>query len=185
MNAQAVLASVRALGAEIALRDGTPWLLRDERLPAALIDAARAAKATGVPIATHSYASLLQAEAANDQADAIDHAEAEAIAASDYAPPVGRAWTLEDYRRHKRHLDGLQRAADQRPPSWSGFHNTPAPGAWCSCCRGQSWWSARNGSRGWCCARCHPHAAPAGVMLEVSTLHSFATPEADDALQRT
>jgi len=161
MNAAAILASVRALGAEIALRDGTPWLLRGETLPAALVAAAREAKVAII--------ALLQAEAANDQADPIDNAEAEAIVAGDYAPPVGRAWTLEDHRRHKRHLDGLQQAADQRPPSCSGFHNTPTPGAWCSMCRGHSWWSARAGSRGWCCTRCHPHGAPAGVILEIST----------------
>lgn len=176
MNAAAILASVRALGAEIALRDGAPWLLGGERLPAALIDAAREAKA--------DLSSLLHAEAANDQADAIDRAEAEAVAACDYAPPVGRPWTLEDHRRHKRYLDGLQQAADQRPPSWSGFKNAPAPGAWCSMCRGQSRWTAHDGSRGWCCTRCHPHAAPDGVMLEVSTDRSFSTPEADDAVQR-
>jgi hypothetical protein len=169
MNPAAILASVRALGADLELRDGLPWLLRGEALPPALIDAAREAKPELV--------ALLQAEAANDARDGIDAAEAEAIRARDYAPPAG-AWTLEDHRRHKAHLDGLQHAADQRPPSWSGFKSTPSTGAWCSCCRGQYWLTTPDGSRGWCCVRCHPHGAPAGVVMEVSTDPAATNPEA-------
>ncbi|MDA8250528.1 MAG: hypothetical protein M0Z28_15330 [Rhodospirillales bacterium] len=51
--------------------------------------------------------------------------------------------------------DGYARAALQRPPSWfADAPHRPTAGAWCSCCRGQRWWS-RDG-RGWCCMSCHP-----------------------------
>jgi hypothetical protein len=41
----------------------------------------------------------------------------------------GQPWRITDYQAHKRHLDGLQRAANQRPPSWSGATALPGAGA--------------------------------------------------------
>jgi hypothetical protein len=40
-------------------------------------------------------------------------------------------------------LDGLRRAALQRPPSWVDPAARPSPGCCCSCCRGQRWWRER------------------------------------------
>jgi hypothetical protein len=51
--------------------------------------------------------------------------------------------------------NGYARAALQRPPSWfAEAPQRPTAGAWCSCCRGQRWWS--DDGRGWCCMTCHP-----------------------------
>jgi hypothetical protein len=52
-------------------------------------------------------------------------------------------------------LDGLRRAALQRPPSWWNREpHTPPKGAWCSCCRLRQWWTRDR--LGWCCHTCHP-----------------------------
>lgn len=70
------------------------------RVPPDLIAEARAMKP--------ELLTLLRAETGNDQADPADAAEAAAIRAIDYTPPPpGQPWRIEDYQRHKRHLDGL------------------------------------------------------------------------------
>jgi hypothetical protein len=90
-------------------------------------------------------------------ADPTDQAEAAAIRSIDYSPPpAGQPWRIGDYMAHKVYLDGLQSAALQRPPSWSGAAAPPSPGCWCSCCRGEVFERAAGG---WCCARCHPALA--------------------------
>ncbi|MBV8524303.1 MAG: hypothetical protein JOY71_19610 [Acetobacteraceae bacterium] len=53
-------------------------------------------------------------------------------------------------------LDGLRRAALQRPTSWADPGAAPPPGAWCSCCKGGVRWTERENPNGWRCAVCHP-----------------------------
>jgi hypothetical protein len=65
-------------------------------------------------------------------------------------------WRLVDHRAHAALLRRLQDAPLQRPPSWWATQShRPAPGAWCSCCRGHRW-CTRDGGQGWCCQICHP-----------------------------
>jgi hypothetical protein len=47
-------------------------------------------------------------------------------------------------------------AGRRRPPAWSGAAALPSAGAWCSCCRGQRWWSEARDPKGWRCHACHP-----------------------------
>ena len=79
---------------------------------------------------------------ASPEQAAADHAAALAVAGMPAAArPIPAA--------------GYVRAALQRPPSWfADAPHRPTAGAWCSCCRGQRWWS--NDGRGWCCAACNP-----------------------------
>ena len=51
-------------------------------------------------------------------------------------------------------------AARQQQVSWADGSRRPLPGDWCGCCLGSTWWSHRNGERGWCCSTCHP---PSGL----------------------
>jgi hypothetical protein len=58
----------------------------------------------------------------------------------------------------------------QRPPSWSEAAALPPAGAWCSCCRGQRWWSEAREPTGWRCYTCHPPAhLPAEAVREMRT----------------
>jgi hypothetical protein len=65
---------------------------------------------------------------------------------------------------------GYLRAARRLPPSWSDPTTLPPPGSFCSCCKGQRWWSERDAPKGWRCAACHPpdHLA-SDAMTEVLT----------------
>ena len=63
------------------------------------------------------------------------------------------------------YLDGLRRAALQRPPSWwADANGRPSEDTWCSCCKGSCWWTpsapdpAMPGKRAWVCGVCHPSA---------------------------
>jgi hypothetical protein len=79
-----------------------------------------------------------------------------------YEPP-------EEFNRQI--VDGYLGAALRRPPSWwRAEGHRPTPGASCSCCTGQRWWSKLEDQRGWCCCTCHPpdHLAPDAV-TEVRT----------------
>jgi hypothetical protein len=60
----------------------------------------------------------------------------------------------------RRTVAGLLNAALMRPTSWAQPDHPPPPGAWCSCCRGRTWWRERDAPRGWRCWLCHP--APRG-----------------------
>jgi hypothetical protein len=58
----------------------------------------------------------------------------------------------------------------QRPPSWSEAAALPPAGAWCSCCRGQRWWSEAREPKGWRCYTCHPPAhLPSEAVREMRT----------------
>jgi hypothetical protein len=77
---------------------------------------------------------------------------------------------LTDQQPHTAAVAGLQAAALQRPPSWSGAAALPSVGAWCSCCRGQRWWSEARDPTGWRCSACHPPThLPADAVREVQT----------------
>lgn len=54
------------------------------------------------------------------------------------------------------HLVGYLNAAQQRPPSWTDSTALPSRGCFCSCCKGQRWWSERDAPKGWRCCTCHP-----------------------------
>lgn len=148
-TARDLLGRLAVAGVTITVDEAHNLRLNSEKPPPAdLLVEARAMKA--------ELMALLHAEAANDQADPLDAAEAAAIICTDYAaPPPGQPWHIVDYQRHKRHLAGLQAAALQRPPSWSGADALPGAGAWCLCCRGEVFELAASGT-GWCCTRCHP-----------------------------
>ena len=77
--------------------------------------------------------------------------------------------------------DPIERAAIQaeglpvrrirkRMMSWARAEDEPQPGDYCGCCEGQLWWTESEGSRGWCCCRCHPpcHLQP-GEFRAVAT----------------
>jgi hypothetical protein len=74
-----------------------------------------------------------------------------------------------DQKAHAALLSGLHEAALQRPPSWwRAQPHRPAPGTWCSCCRGRRWWT-RDGGQGWCCQICHPAPGQRVVIDESDT----------------
>jgi hypothetical protein len=58
----------------------------------------------------------------------------------------------------------------KRPVSWADATDEPAPGDFCSCCKGCRWWRETHKPNGWCCWTCHPpdHLPPEGV-TEVTT----------------
>jgi hypothetical protein len=66
-------------------------------------------------------------------------------------------------------LDGENylREMRRRPPSWSCAATRPAPGCYCSCCKGGRWWTD---GKGWRCWTCHPpdHLDPSAI-TEVKT----------------
>ena len=63
--------------------------------------------------------------------------------------------------------DGHLRAARQRPPSWSNAAALPSPGCFCSCCKGQRWWTDQSG---WRCWTCHPpNHLSRGLVVEFRT----------------
>ena len=89
--------------------------------------------------------SLAPASPEQAEAERQDHA---AVIAADAVPPLPAA-------THGRQVAAMRSAALQRPPSWfADAPHRPTAGAWCSCCRGQRWWS--DDGRGWCCMTCHP-----------------------------
>ena len=65
---------------------------------------------------------------------------------------------------------GRQATALQQPPSWAGASRPPPAGAWCSCCRGQRWWSEARDPAGWRCGQCHPPAhLPPDAVRKIQT----------------
>lgn len=66
-------------------------------------------------------------------------------------------------------------ASLMRWPGGCSREDTPAPGAWCSCCSrreqsGGRWWQPRGGDGGWRCWPCHPpDHLPASEIVEVRT----------------
>ena len=66
-------------------------------------------------------------------------------------------------------LDGLRRAAMQKPPSWSDPAAVPSHGCWCSCCRGVRWWAETIDPKGWRCRTCHPPPGALDAVREVQT----------------
>jgi len=52
--------------------------------------------------------------------------------------------------------EAIRAEANWRPASWADVADTPHPGDWCGCCRGQRWWREREEPRGWRCLACHP-----------------------------
>jgi hypothetical protein len=77
---------------------------------------------------------------------------------------------LTDQQACAAAVAGLQAAALQRPPSCAGGTALPSIGTWCSCCRGQRWWSEARDPTGWRCRQCHPPThVPADAVREVQT----------------
>jgi len=67
-------------------------------------------------------------------------------------------------------VDGLLRAARQRPPSWADPAALPSRGCICSCCKGQRWWCEREVPKGWRCWTCHPPVhLPRNAVAEIAT----------------
>jgi hypothetical protein len=95
------------------------------------------------------------AQAAEERADRV------AIAAEPLLPPPGSP--------ERGMLNAYERAALQRPPSWSGADPVPTPGCWCSCCHGHRWWREREAPSGWRCSTCHPPVLSADRLAEVRT----------------
>ncbi len=52
--------------------------------------------------------------------------------------------------------DSYMQVTLQRPPSWADQAALPSRGCFCSCCKGQSWWSEWTAPEGWRCTTCHP-----------------------------
>jgi hypothetical protein len=104
---------------------------------------------------------VLSDELAEAKAEPLDgEAERAAIRAE---PPLPAPDTPERERldaTQRRTVAGLLNAALMRPTSWAQPDRPPPPGAWCSCCRGRTWWRERDAPRGWRCWLCHP--APRG-----------------------
>ena len=87
------------------------------------------------------------------------------------AEGIGRAKEASpNARARAAALAGLRAAALQRPSAWSGGAALPSAGAWCSCCRGQRWWSEARDPTGWRCLQCHPpHHLGASDVREMRT----------------
>jgi hypothetical protein len=67
-------------------------------------------------------------------------------------------------------VPGMLQAALRWPPSWSDPATLPSPGCFCSCCRGQTWWSEGTAPKGWRCSVCHPpDHLPADAVMEMTT----------------
>lgn len=105
---------------------------------------------------------LARARAHRDAiADALGAEDATPADTSTDPPPLPEPGTPERARwdaRHAAMVRGLLATAMQRPPSWSDTASIPSLGCWCSCCRGQRWWTEREGPKGWRCGACHPPA---------------------------
>ena len=101
-------------------------------------------------------------------ADALLAEDAAPADASTDPPPLPEPGTPERERwdaGHAQMVRGLLATARQRPPSWADSAAIPSLGCWCSCCRGQRWWTERERPKGWRCGTCHAplHLAPALV----------------------
>lgn len=86
-------------------------------------------------------------------------AEGDAVADLPSLPEPGTPERARWAAEQAAMVRGLLAAASQRPSSWSRAEpHQPAPGVWCSRCRGRRWWSlgGREGSRRWRCGTCHP-----------------------------
>jgi hypothetical protein len=117
-----------------------------------------------VPAANRSAPDTLAASIERIAAEALDGYEAPEPAPS--WPPAERE-RLQSVNRAI--ADGYLRAALERPPSWwRAEEHRPPPGATCSCCHGQRWWS--RDEHGWYCWTCHPpdHLA-AGAVTDIRT----------------
>lgn|GEM_PF-5217039 len=73
---------------------------------------------------------------------------------------------------HQAALAGFQTAAMLRPPAWSDHASIPPPGACCTCCKGQRWWSPRDPRAdgtgpgpGWRCTTCRPPSPGVAVTV--------------------
>jgi hypothetical protein len=88
------------------------------------------------------------------------------------APELVPDWPGREHERwllvHRQWLDSYRRAALRQAPSWwrRAEAHRPTPGATCSCCGGQRWWS--EDQRGWRCWTCHPPSRlPTHVISEI------------------
>jgi hypothetical protein len=150
MTAAAVLARVHEAGGEAIIVAGRLRLRARHPLPDTLVAEARQHKNELLALLTGPIlAPATPEQVAEEVTDRI------AIVEVDGGADPAR-WRLVDRTTHAALLRRLQDVALQRPPSWwTTQPHRPAPGAWCSCCRGHRWWT-RDGGRGWCCQVCHP-----------------------------
>ena len=171
--ALSIIARLQEAGATLECRDGgRVRFSAPVPLPAALLAEARkhreaiaaALTANTVPAANHT--------APDTRAALREHVAAEAL--DGYEAPEPAADGQEQDRERLQSVGraiagGYLRAALQRPPSWWQVEaHRPTPGATCSCCHGQRWWS-RDGC-GWCCRTCHPPVyLAAGAVAQVRT----------------
>jgi hypothetical protein len=168
-----IIARLQEAGATLECKDGgRVRFSAPVPLPAALLAEARkhreaiaaALTANTVPAANHTTP--------DTRAALVEHVAAEALDGYEAPGPVAD-WQQHDRERlqsvSRAIAGGYLRAALQRPPSWwRAEAHRPTPGATCSCCHGQRWWS-RDGC-GWCCCTCHPRVHwAAGAVTEVRT----------------
>jgi hypothetical protein len=87
-------------------------------------------------------------------------------------PLVERSPSADDpaaLMRRAAKLRAMQDPTLARPPAWPGIDNPPTTGCWCSCCRGNLWWSEAVDPRGWRCCACHPAPGHQSQTVEITT----------------
>jgi hypothetical protein len=171
--ALSIIARLQAAGATLECKDGgRVRFFAPVPLPATLLAEARSYREAIAAALTANTAPAANHTAPDTRPALVEHVATEALD-GDETPEPAAEWQEQDCERvrsvSRAIADGYLRAALQRPPSWWRTEaHRPTPGATCSCCHGQRWWS-RDGC-GWCCCTCHPpdHLAVSAV-TEVRT----------------
>jgi hypothetical protein len=159
VTAAAVLERARSFGLVLSVQgDRLRW--RGQQPPSDLLHDLARHKAEVLSLLT-AEATLTAVSTAAWAADAPDCEPRNACGLTEAEPTAAPA------RRQPRPtpidaLDGLRRAAMQRPPSWADPSAALSRGCFCSCCQSRRWWSD---DRGWRCWTCHPpdHLSPDAV----------------------
>lgn len=150
-KAIAVIARLRQAGTILSVGERGVWFSSPEPLPKSLLAEARQHR--------DDICNALKAETAPAQSAAPSNAAARtssvalAVEPSLHWPRASNdpgQLTVHDSRIAWHGVADLR----HRPSWWRAEAHRPAPGATCSCCGGQHWWS--RDERGWCCATCHP-----------------------------
>ena len=171
--ALSIIARLQEAGATLECKDGgRVRFSAPAPLPAALLAEARRHREAIAAALVSNTAPVANHTAPDTRAALVQHVAAEALNGYE-EPGLTADWQEQDREQlqsvSRAIAGGYLSAALQRPPSWwRAEAHRPTPGATCSCCHGQRWWS-RDGC-GWCCCTCHPpvHLA-SGAVTEVRT----------------